>query len=100
MRSTQRLQLGLAAARDRDLGAEPLPRVAQRRVDLRVGRVQLGGELVLDQRLFETLRRGEPAAGEEVLLGGPEPGALQGAARVAVVRVGRTAAVYSTTARS
>ena len=52
-----------------------------------IGRVQLGGQLELDQGPLELIRRGEPAAGEEVLLGCPELGALQRAARVAVLGV-------------
>ena len=58
----QRLELGLAFARDGDLGAQLVARRAQLLVDVAVGRVQLGGELVLDQRLIELAGGREAAA--------------------------------------
>ena len=65
----QRLELGPAAARiDGYLGAQLLPGVAQRGVDLRVGRIELGRELELDDRLFVALGRRQPAAADGVLL--------------------------------
>ena len=48
-------------------------------------RVQLGGELVLDQRLVELAGRGEPAAAVEVILRGAQLGALEREPRVGVV---------------
>jgi hypothetical protein len=63
-------------------------------------RVQLGGDLVLDQRLIELAGGGEPAAAVEVILRGAQLGALERQPRVRVVGFSRSALVYSTTARS
>ena len=86
-------------ARDRQLGAELLARVPERRVDVASDRVQLGRELELDQRVLVAFRGGQPPAAQCVP-------ATRGSARDrapaggAVVGLARTALVYSTTARS
>ena len=94
------LQFGLAAARDGDLRAQALAGFAQRGVGQGVGRVELGRELVLDQRLLVSFGGGEPPAGEEMFLGRAQPRPLERAAGVAVVGLGADGCVYSTTARS
>ena len=79
VRSISVCELGLAFARDRDLGrAAALRVVAQRFVDLAAGRVQLGRELVFDQRLL----RACPVAARrrprlEVIRDGAQLGALE-----------------------
>ena len=58
----ERLELGLALARDGDLRAQLVARRAQLLVDVAARRVQLGGELVFDERLVELADGREPAA--------------------------------------
>ena len=70
-----------------DLRAQPLTRLAQGGVDERVGRVQLGGDLVLDHRLLEAIESGETTGREGVILRGPELDAPERGARVDVARV-------------
>jgi hypothetical protein len=55
----ERLQLGFSTARHRDLVAEELPRFPERSLHLRIGRIELRGELILDSSLFDTVRRSE-----------------------------------------
>ena len=98
----QALELRPPAARDRRpscaaSGARPCSAV----VDQRVRRIQLGRELVLDDRLFVAFQAGEPAAADGVFLRGAQLDALERRARVAVGRDRRAPTlVYSTTARS
>ena len=47
-------------------------------VDLGAPGVELGGELVLEECLVESIGGLEPSAAGEVVLGGAEPGALEG----------------------
>ena len=88
VRSTRVCRSVLPPREMANLGAEPLPGVLEREVDLPVGRVQLRGELEFDQRFFVALAAGQAASGVEVFLGCLEAGPLQRAAGVPIVRVG------------
>ena len=56
-------------------------------VDLAACRVQLGGQLVLDQRLIELVRGGQSPPSLEVIGRGSEPGPFETEARVRIVGV-------------
>ena len=83
----ERLKLGLAFARHGQLGPDLLARILQRRLDIRVGRVQFRGELILGERVFVPLGRRQPPAAEEMVLRGAQPRPIEGQARVAIVGV-------------
>ncbi len=83
----QRLESGLVLARNRHLRAELIPRRTELVVNLAARRVQLGGELVFDQRLIELVRRGQSPPAGEVVGRGSEPGSLKTQACVLVVGV-------------
>ena len=78
----------LPLAVDGDLGAQLRAQRAQLVLDVAVGRVQLGGELELDQRLFGLAGGGVPAAAVEVVLRGAQLGAIERQADGAVVGPG------------
>ena len=81
------LEFGLAFARDGDAGTQLIARVAQRFVDVDAAGVQLGGELVLDERGFELPGVREAPALLEVFGGGADLGPFQAEARVSIIGV-------------
>ena len=58
----QRFEPRLAVFANRDLGAQLRARVLQLALDVGVAGIELGGELVFDQRLFELAGRGAAGA--------------------------------------
>ena len=83
----QRLQLGLVAALDRDLGSQPVPNLPQLRLRCRVGGIELGGELQLDRRFLIALRRRQPAPPQVVFFGGANPDPVERHPGRAIVRI-------------
>ena len=82
----ERLQLGLALARDGDSRAQLAARRSQLVVDFAVRRVQFGGDFVFGERLIEPGERHEPATLGEMRLRGAQLRAVEGEACVRVVR--------------
>ena len=64
----QRLETRLAVFADGDLGAELRAGLLPLELDVGVGGIQLGGELILDERLFEVPGRGQSTRVCEVVL--------------------------------
>ena len=81
----QGLQLGLAFARDGDLGAQLVARLADRGVGFAARRVELGGRFVLDERLLVLAGRVEAAAALEVVHGGAQLRSIEREPRFGVV---------------
>ena len=84
----QRFELGLPVARDRDLRAQLLARIAQRFVHEGVARVQLRGELILAERFFVALGAGERPGAKRVFLRRAQLRAFERQPRVVVLGVG------------
>ena len=81
----ERLQPRLAPARARELRAQAVARHLQLALDVAARRVELGGDLVLEQRLVVLLRRRQAAGAEEVGVGRAQLGALERLARLEAV---------------
>ena len=83
----ERLELGLARARDGDLGAQLLSRLAQSGRHFAIRRVQLRRELELPEGLLMTIRGRQAAAPEKVFLGRPEARTIERGASLGIIGV-------------
>lgn len=83
----ERLQLCLAVGRHRELRAERLPHVLDLTFGVSVRRIQLGGQLQLEQRVVELALGVEAASVDQVAVGRAQLRALQTGDRLLIVRM-------------